>query len=145
MQAHLELCQLLEYVPKESGVKRAGGYACKYCDGFWKAQNGQQHGGHSHTQKCMAMQLILDEPPEQLYNQRIKDRMASYLRVEPVGAIRDEARDLDYPVKERLRFSTQNNLASVSDIMCGVLLSNPERDGFLKIQQLAGKRVSRGP
>jgi len=57
--------------------------------------------------------------------------------------IRDEALDLDYPVKERLRFSVQNNLGRVSDLIWGVLLSNPERDGLLKIQQLAAKRVNR--
>jgi hypothetical protein len=46
-------------------------------------------------------------------------------------------------VTERLRFSVQNNLGRVSDLIWGVLLSNPERDGLLKIQQLAAKRVNR--
>ena len=61
--------------------------------------------------------------------------------VEPVAAIRDVALDTDYPVAERLRFSTQNNSGRVSDLIWSVLLSNPEREGLVKMQQIAAKRV----
>jgi hypothetical protein len=37
--------------------------------------------------------------------------------------------------------SQQNGLGRVSDLIWSVLLSNPEREGLLKIQQLAAKRV----
>ena len=53
-----------EYVPKEHGIRAAGGFACKYCDGFWKGRG-----------KQLSLQLILDEPPEKLWQQWIKDRM----------------------------------------------------------------------
>ena len=100
-----------EYVPKEQGVRKAGGFACKFCEGFWKAKAGssrvvQLYGRSGQTK--VALQLILDEPPERLYQKWIQDRMAYYLCMEPMGASRDEALDLDYPVQERIRFSVQN-------------------------------------
>ena len=53
----LECClELWEYVPKEHGIKAAGGFACKYCDGFWKGRKGS-------SRVVQLMQLILDEPP----------------------------------------------------------------------------------
>ena len=111
-----------EYVLKEQGVRKASGFACKFCEGFWKAKAGSSR-------------------VVQLYGRWIQDRMAYYLRMEPMGASRDEALDLDYPVQERIRFSVQNGLGRVSDLIWSVLLSNPEREGLLKIQQLAAKRV----
>ena len=89
----------------------------------------------------LSLQLILDEPPERLWQQWIKDRMEYYLRVEPVDAIRDEALDHSYPVEERIRFSIRNGLGTVSDLIWGILLSNPERDGLYQIQKLAAKKV----
>ena len=91
--------------------------------------------------KQLSLQLILDEPPERLWQQWIKDRMEYYLRVEPVDAIRDEALDHSYPVEERIRFSIRNGLGTVSDLIWGILLSNPERDGLYQIQKLAAKKV----
>ena len=59
-----------EYVPKEQGVRKAGGFACKFCEGFWKAKAGssrvvQLYGRSGQTK--VALQLILNEPPERLY------------------------------------------------------------------------------
>jgi len=89
----------------QHGVKKAGGFACKY---FWKAKAGSsrvvQLLGRPGQNK-LALRLILDEPPERLYQKWIQDRMEYYLRVETVGVIRDEALDLDYPVKERLQLA----------------------------------------
>ena len=65
----------------------------------------QLYGRSGQTK--VALQLILDEPPQRLYQKWIQDRMASYLRMEPMGASRDEALDLDYPVQERIRFSAK--------------------------------------
>ena len=114
-----------EYVPKEHGVRAAGGFACKYCDGFWKGSKGSsrvvQLMGRS-AGKQLSLQLILDEPPEKLWQQWIKDRVEYYLRVEPVDAIRDEALDHSYPVEERIRFSIRNGLGAVSDLIWGILL-----------------------
>ena len=67
--------------------------------------------------------------------------MEYYLRVEAVDAIRDEALDHSYPVEERVRFSIRNGLGAVSDLIWGILLSNPERDGLYQIQELAAKKV----
>ena len=133
-----------EYVPKEHGIRAAGGFACKYCDGFWKGSRGSSRVVQLMGRlagKQLSLQLILDEPPERLWQQWIKDRMEYYLRVEPVDAIRDEALDHSYPVEERIRFSIRNGLGTVSDLIWGILLSNPERDGLYQIQKLAAKKV----
>jgi len=50
-----------------------------------------------HKGKKVSLQLIMDEPPEALYNQSIKDRIEYYKRVEPV-ALRDEQLDLGPPL-----------------------------------------------
>ena len=46
--------------------------------------------------KKVSLQLIMDEPPEALYNQWIKDRIEYYKRVEPVAPQRDEQLDLGF-------------------------------------------------
>ena len=74
-----------EVVSKEK-FKTTGGYMCRFCKGFWKASRGgtrllQITGWHKDKATCL--QLVMDEPPEQLYNQWIRDRMESYKRVEP--------------------------------------------------------------
>ena len=61
-------------------------YMCRFCKGFWKARRGgtrllQITGWHRDKATCL--QLVMDEPPEQLYNQWIRDRMEFYKRVEP--------------------------------------------------------------
>ena len=43
-----------------------------------------------HKDKATCLQLVMDEPPEQLYNQWIRDRMEFYKRVEPTEPPRDE-------------------------------------------------------
>ena len=47
-----------------------------------------------HRGRKISLQLIMDEPPEALYNQWIKDRIKYYERVSP----RDEQLDLGPPV-----------------------------------------------
>ena len=73
---------------------------CKHCQGFWKQGRGAtrlvQIIGR-HRGRKISLQLIMDEPPEALYNQWIKDRIEYYKRVEPVAAPRDEQLDLGPP------------------------------------------------
>ena len=45
-----------------------------------------------HKDKATCLQLVMDEPPEQLYNQWIRDRMEFYKRVEPTEPPRDNKR-----------------------------------------------------
>ena len=74
---------------------------CKHCQGFWKQGRGAtrlvQIIGRNRGKK-VSLQLIMDEPPEALYNQWIRDRIEYYKRVEPVAPPRDEQLDLGPPV-----------------------------------------------
>ena len=68
-----------EVVTKEKGAPK-GGYMCRYCQGFWKASRGgsrflQITGEHRGA--LASLQLVLDEPPEALYNQWIKSAWSS--------------------------------------------------------------------
>ena len=130
-----------EVVAKEKGATR-GGYMCRYCQGFWKASRGgsrflQITGEHRGS--LASLQLVLDEPPEALYNKWIKERMEFYKRVEPCAAPRDERLELVGKMNQRLRFSTSNNLGAVSDAIWQVILSNEEMKGIRAIQQVAQK------
>ena len=132
-----------EVIPKMHGETR-GGYVCRYCQGFWKQKTGStrlvQLTGRRRNER-VSVHLILDEPPQQAYNNWIRDRMEYYKRIEPSAPLRDEALDLDPNVLERLRFSVRNDLGEVSNLLWTVLLSNPERDGLAKIHEAAARRV----
>eukprot|EP00435_Cladocopium_sp_Y103_P018158 s2867_g4.t1 len=102
---------VLEYqsaVNKERSVT-TGGYMCKFSKGFWKAGRGgtrflQIVGRHKGV--MTALQLVLDEPLQDLHNQWIRDRMEFYKRVEPLAAPRDERVELVGGKTNRLRFSS---------------------------------------
>ncbi|CAK9108251.1 unnamed protein product, partial [Durusdinium trenchii] len=111
-------------------------------EGFWKASR----GGSRFLQitgeqwgSLASLQLVLDEPPEALYNKWIKERMEFYKRVEPCAAARDERLELVGKMNQRMRFSTSNNLGSVSDAIWQVILCNEEMRGIRAIQQVAQK------
>lgn len=58
-----------EVVTKEKCVT-TGGYMCRYCRGFWKSARGgtrflQILGRHRNS--VAALQMVLDEPPQHLY------------------------------------------------------------------------------
>ena len=72
------------------------------------------------------LELVMDEPPEQLYNQWIRDRMEFYKRVEPTEPFRDERLVLGDASTPRMRFSSSNGLADVSTALWSVILSDPE-------------------
>ena len=77
------------------------------------------------------IQLILDEPPESLYNKWANERIEFYKRVEPNAPVRDAAPELTVQAKYRLRLRKQ-----VSEVIWNVILSNPEKGGLEAIQQL---------
>ena len=76
-----------EIISKEKGVT-TGGYMCKHCQGFWKQGRGAtrlvQIIGRNRGKK-VSLQLIMDEPPEALYNQWIRDRIEYYKTPWAVG------------------------------------------------------------
>ncbi len=83
--------------------------------------------GHGHEK----VQLILDEPPESLYNKWANERIEFYKRVEPNAPVRDAVPELTVQAKYRLRLRKQ-----VSEVIWNVILSNPEKRGLEAIQQL---------
>ena len=72
-----------EMVQKEKGVTR-GGYCCKWCKGFWKGKMGSSRFLQI-TSGNVVLQMVLDEPPERLYNRWVKDRIEFYKRLEPTA------------------------------------------------------------
>ena len=132
-----------ELKTKEAGVSR-GGWVCKACQGFWRQGKGasrfvQLIGEHRGVKSNL--QLILDEPPQQLYNEWVKSRLEFYKRVEPVAPPRDVALDVDPDHTQRFKFSCQNGNGNVSNAIWSVLLSNPDLEGLKKISELAARKV----
>ena len=135
-----------EVVSKEK-FKTTGGYMCRFCKGFWKASRGgtrliQITGWHRDKATCL--QLVMDEPPEQLYNQWIRDRMEFYKRVEPTEPPRNERLVLGDASTPRMRFSSSNGLGDVSTALWSVILSNPEKSGLAAIHSVAKEAILKG-
>ena len=102
---------------------------CRFCKGFWRASRGgtrllQITGWHKDKATCL--QLVMDEPPEQLHNQWIRDRMEFYKRVEPTEPCRDERLVLGDASTPRMRFSSSNGLGDVSTALWSVILQPGE-------------------
>ncbi|CAE7034874.1 ppsC [Symbiodinium sp. CCMP2592] len=132
-----------EIVDKKKGETR-GGYVCRHCKGFWRSGRGASRFlliTGEHKGKSAQLQLILDEPPQHLYESWVKDRIEFYKRVEPTAAPRDRSLRVNPSLSSRLRFSKTNLMGQVSDMIWSVVLSNPERDGLKKIHELAASRV----
>ena len=132
-----------ELKTKEAGVTR-GGWVCKACQGFWRQGRGSSRfvqliGEHRGVKTNL--QLILDEPPQQLYNDWVKSRLEFYKRVEPTAPPRDVALEVDPDHTQRLKFSCQNGNGNVSNAIWSVLLSNPDLEGLKKISELAARKV----
>eukprot|EP00438_Fugacium_kawagutii_P012476 Skav236398 [mRNA] locus=scaffold1702:44549:45178:- [translate_table: standard] len=133
-----------EVVTKQAAVT-VGGYMCKFCKGFWRAKRGgsrflQILGRHRH--QVTALQMVLDEPPEGLYNRWIQERVEVYKRVEPLAAPRDERLQLVGGRTNRLRFSSTNGLGEVSNTIWQIILANHDKDGLKIIQEVARKQVA---
>ena len=127
---------------------RPPGATCRFCKGFWKASRGgtrllQITGWRKDKATCL--QLVMDEPPEQLYNQWIRDRMEFYKRVEPTEPPRDERLVLGDASTPRMRFSSSNGLGDVSTALWSVILSNPEKSGLAAIHSVAKEAILKLP
>ena len=116
-----------EMVQKEKGVTR-GGYCCKWCKGFWKGKMGSSRFLQI-TSGNVVLQMVLDEPPERLYNRWVKDRIEFYKRLEPTAPLRDVPLKVDPNPVHRLSFSISNGLGNVSDAIWNIVLANPEKAG----------------
>ena len=108
-----------EMVQKEKGVTR-GGYVCKWRRGFWKGKMGSSRFLQITSGRTV-LQLVLDEPPERLYNRWVKDRIEFYKRLEPTAPLRDVPLKVDPNPVHRLRFSVSNGLGHVSDAIWSVV------------------------
>ena len=117
-----------EMIQKEKGVTR-GGYCCKWCKGFWKGKMGSSRFLQI-TSGNVVLQMVLDEPPERLYNRWVKDRIEFYKRLEPTAPLRDVPLKVDPNPVHRLRFSISNGLGNVSDSIWNIVLANPEKAGL---------------
>ena len=94
-----------------------------------------------HKDKATCLQLVMDEPPEQLYNQWIRDRMEFYKRVEPTEPPQGRAAS---PWTPCMRFSSSNGLGDVSTALWSVILSNPEKSGLAAIHSVAKEAILKG-
>ena len=126
-------------VQKEKGVTR-GGYVCKWCRGFVEGQMGSSRFLQITSGRTV-LQLVLDEPPERLYNRWVKDRIEFYKRLEPTAPLRDVPLKVDPNPVHRLRFSVSNGMGNISDAIWSVVLANPEKAGLEGIHHLADKHL----
>ena len=119
-----------ELIPKTKGETR-GGYMCKYCKGYWRAGGGGTRLLQIRAGKAI-LQLVLDEPPEGLYNRWVKERLEYYRRVEPSAPLRDVS-IVDQKVP-RFRFSqTAQTGHHVSNAIWELILRNPEAAALKRI------------
>ena len=129
-----------EMVQKEKGVTCGGYYCCKWCKGFWKGKMGSSRFLQI-TSGNVVLQMVLDEPPERLYNRWVKDRIEFYKRLEPTAPLRDVPLKVDPNPVHRLRFSISNGLGNVSDAIWNIVLANPEKAGLEGIHHVADKHI----
>ena len=99
------------------------------------AANGARASGN------VVLQMVLDEPPERLYNRWVKDRIEFYKRLEPTAPLRDVPLKVDPNPVHRLRFSISNGLGNVSDAIWNIVLANPEKAGLEGIHHVADKHI----
>ena len=86
-----------EYQPKQKGVNKKQEWGCKTCQGNWNRKNGgtrmvQIFGEHG------CLELILDEPPQELVTKWEADRMKYYMKLEPSDARRNVRPKIFYHV-----------------------------------------------
>ena len=101
---------------------------CKQCKGFWKSKRGSsrfvQIQGR-HKGKRVSLQLILDEPTS-------SPRLPSETSVWTLTPTRS------------VGFASAGSTACmehISDLLWGIIFSNPEADGLKQIHDLAAKRL----
>ena len=81
------------------------------------------------------LQLVLDEPPDGLYNRWVKERLEFYRRVEPSAPLRDVS-VVDQKVP-RFRFGRTTQTGHVSDAIWELILRNPEAAALKRIDDIA--------
>ena len=113
---------------KTKGETR-GGYMCKYGAGGGGTRLLQIRAGKA------ILQLVLDEPPEGLYNRWVKERLEYYRRVEPSAPLRDVS-IVDQKVP-RFRFSQTTQTGHVSNAIWELILRNPEAAALKRIDDIA--------
>lgn len=125
-------------VVKQKGLT-CGGYCCKHCQGFWRANRGWRlicpTGG---------TQLILDEPPHHLY------RAGSVAAWSTTSAWRRWLLFAMLPWKPinsvaRMHFTKEQGLHEVLNAIWEVILSNPELKGLREIHKLTRERAASAP
>ena len=101
----------------KNAAKNAWG--CSYCRGLW---SGKRCGGRfvQLYARGVIIQIILDMPPDALWNRWCKERMEYYKRLEPLEAVRDVAPLR--PAGARHVFRAEGPL---SDMIWSALLVNP--------------------
>ena len=107
---------------------------CKYCKGYWRAGGGGARLLQIRAGKAI-LQLVLDEPPDGLYNRWVKERLEYYRRVEPSAPLRDVS-VVDQKVP-RFRFSRTTQTGHVSDAIWELILRNPEAAALKRIDGIA--------
>ena len=107
---------------------------CKYCKGYWRAGGGGARLLQIRAGKAI-LQLVLDEPPEGLYNRWVKERLEYYRRVEPSAPLRDVS-VVDQKVP-RFRFSHTTQTGHVSNAIWELILRNPEAAALKRIDDIA--------
>jgi hypothetical protein len=108
------------------------GWACAYCTQNWSRKRDGSRFVVIYDGE-VALQLILDEPPEALWNAWIKERCEFYKRLEPRDDMRDVAPMLPQaPSSNRIKL-----MGPASDAVWKVLYSNPEVEALLEVDRLA--------
>ena len=120
MRPSPQFCESLGIRSQGTGSPQSGRFCLQILRRFLESQGRQQPG--------RAVVRSLDPRPHGL--------------LPPYGAHVCHPRRLTSTTRSRnASASQQNGLGRVSGLIWSVLLSNPEREGLLKIQQLAAKRV----
>ena len=105
-----------------------------HCKGYWRAGGGGTRLLQIRAGKAI-LQLVLDEPPEGLYNRWVKERLEYYRRVEPSAPLRDVS-IVDQKVP-RFRFSQTTQTDHVSNAIWELILRNLEAAALKRIDDIA--------
>ena len=122
-----------EVQTKEKGVHASNGYICRHCRGKWS---------HSRAGSRMLdifdgkhrLQVVLQCPPEALFNAWARERQELYKRLEPNAPLRDAAPPTDIPASHRIMVGPL-----VSDAIWQVVLGNHEAAGLRHVLKTAAQ------
>ena len=103
-------------------------WGCSYCRGHWASKRGGGRFVQLYAQG-LVIQLILDNPPQALWNKWCRERCEYYKRMEPVDTVRDVP-----PMKPSGARHVFRAEGPLSDTIWQTLLINP---GLEERKQLA--------